>query len=100
MNDKALRELFCFILTSARGCVDEPPLYGPFRLLDTYSRLIEALSDDWMDSFWREQKEQIDNYKTTVMYDQEAFVQSMDQTLVAIASHIAEEGLDEKLNKF
>jgi hypothetical protein len=94
MNEKAFQELFCFILTSARGCVDEPPLYGFFRLLDTYSRLIDVLAGESLDPFWRDQKEQIDNYKTTVMYDQEAFVKSMDQTLVAVAGYIAEKGLE------
>jgi hypothetical protein len=31
-----------YLAVSARGCVDEPKEYGPFRLLDGMARLIEA----------------------------------------------------------
>jgi hypothetical protein len=87
-------ELFCFILTSARGCVDEPPIYGPLRLLDTYSRLIDALDEGIVDPFWQELKEQIDSYKNDAMYDAEGFVKAIDQTLAAVAQHIQEKGID------
>ena len=33
-------ELLAFLITSASLCVDEPKLYGTFRLLDAASRLI------------------------------------------------------------
>lgn len=35
--------LISYIVTSARGCVDEPKLYGPYRLLDTTVRIINLL---------------------------------------------------------
>ena len=35
MNQKDVLKLFSYMITSARGCVDEPKLYGPFRLVDS-----------------------------------------------------------------
>lgn len=95
MNKRKMYELFCFILTSARGCVDEPHIYGPLRLLDTYSRLIDALDKEEIDPFWRAQKEQIDSFKNDAIYDEEAFVKAIDQTLVAVAQYIKERGIEE-----
>jgi hypothetical protein len=47
MNEQTFREdiflLVGYLLTSARGLYDEPPGYGPFRLLDAATRLIEAV---------------------------------------------------------
>lgn len=36
-----LFELVLFLATSAQGCLNEPPFYGSFRLLDALSRLID-----------------------------------------------------------
>jgi hypothetical protein len=90
INKEKIYELFCFILTSARGCVDEPPIYGPLRLLDTYSRLIDALDEGSVDPFWQELKDQIDGYKNDAMYDAKGFVKAIDQTLAAVARYIQE----------
>lgn len=40
-GDEYLFEILIFLATSARGCVDEPPLCGPFRLIDALSKLID-----------------------------------------------------------
>ena len=37
--DEYVYSLAMFLLTSARGCLDEPPIYGPLRLLQALSRL-------------------------------------------------------------
>lgn len=92
IDKEKIYELFCFILTSARGCVDEPPIYGPLRLLDTYSRLMDVLDEGSVDAFWYELKEQIDSYKSDAMYDAEEFVKAIDQTLAAVAQHIQQKG--------
>ncbi|MGQ9507556.1 MAG: DUF6092 family protein [Candidatus Bathycorpusculaceae bacterium] len=34
-----LFEIAVFLATSARNCIDEPPLYGPFRLLDALNKI-------------------------------------------------------------
>ncbi|MGC8974654.1 MAG: DUF6092 family protein [Thermoprotei archaeon] len=36
-------KLLAFLITSARGRVDEPHLYGPLRLVDAASKLIDIM---------------------------------------------------------
>lgn len=47
MNDESLRHelslLVGFLLTSAHGLFEEPPSYGPFRLMDAAGRLLEVM---------------------------------------------------------
>lgn len=39
-------QLLVFLITSARGCLDEPPIYGPLRLLDGASRVINIMEKE------------------------------------------------------
>lgn len=39
--DEATFEFATFLATSARGCIEEPALYGSLRLLDALSRFVE-----------------------------------------------------------
>lgn len=39
-------KLLAFLITSARGCVDEPVLYGPLRLVDAAARLIDIMEKE------------------------------------------------------
>ena len=78
-----LFELVGYMLTSARGLIDEPQLYGPFRLLDGVSRLCECLETHTTGygDFFTELKETIDEKKLLVMTDEEAFVQLLDEAV-------------------
>ena len=84
--DKSSIELLAFMLTSARNLMDEPALYGPFRLVDGVSRFCELLSDSGhADSkFLLELKEKIDEEKFSVMSDVDSFVALMDETVLDI----------------
>jgi hypothetical protein len=88
MKNNALRQemfhLVGYLLTSAHGLYEEPPGYGPFRLLDTTGRLLaileaHALSDPFLDEL-----------KTWI--DQERFGSSSDQQL--------REGLNRQILKY
>ena len=71
-----LFEIVTFLATSARGCIDEPHLYGSFRLIDALSRILDlpkyasSLSED---PFFKRIKKEIDEKKFLVMYDVEGF---------------------------
>jgi hypothetical protein len=72
-------------VVSARGCVDEPHLYGPLRLIDAASRLIgimrrEGRSSEVLDRVQR----MIEEGKHLVMYDEEAFVRLLDQLVAEL----------------
>lgn len=80
--EERLFDVLIFLATSARGCIDEPPLYGPFRLVDALSRLID-LCDHVpglkKDAFLSEIKAEIDRKKFLVMSDPEGFKKFLDE---------------------
>ena len=77
-------EILVFLATSARGCVDEPPLYGPLRLIDALSRLVDlpkyapCLKED---KFLKRVKAEIDEKKFLVMFDPEKFKEFLDDVV-------------------
>src|SRR5208282_1305371 len=78
-------ELALFLLTAARGCVGEPPIYGPLRLVDAISRLTDIYSkSDKLkpDPFLLKAKQEIDANKYRVMASEEEFIAFMDRLIV------------------
>jgi hypothetical protein len=72
-----------YLVASARDCLDEPLIYGPLRLIEGVSRLIEAFPDD---EFLRAQKQAIDEGKYEVMGDRERFATWLDEILRQFAA--------------
>ena len=86
---RSLFELLGYMLTSARGLIDEPPLYGPFRLLDGASRLCGFLDDvAGYGDFYSSLKEKIDERKFLVMTDTEEFVKLLDEAVLDYTKQI------------
>jgi len=90
-GDEYLFEIAVFLATSARGCLDEPPSYGPFRLIDALSRLVDlpkyapCLSDD---AFLRNIKAEVDKKKFLVMFDPEGFKNFLDELVHQFAREL------------
>jgi hypothetical protein len=81
-----------FLAISARNCVEEPKLYGPLRLIDGASRLIEILEKAGIeDPFFQEIKEKIDQNKYTVMGDRNQFIQFLDDLTKDFSKKLKEE---------
>jgi hypothetical protein len=79
-----LFEVALFLLTAARGCVDEPHMYGPLRLVDGISRLVDLIKYDpsfQPDPFLDEAKRDIDAKKYLVMQSEEKFVGFLDDLI-------------------
>ena len=72
-----------YLVASARDCLDEPLIYGPFRMIEGVSRLIEAFPDD---EFLRAQKDVIDREKYEVMADRDRFATWLDEILRQFAA--------------
>jgi len=95
-GDDYLLELVAFLATSARGCIDEPPLYGPFRLIDALSRLIDlpkyatCLKDD---DFLHNIKAEIEEKKYSVMFDTEEFQGMLDSVVLQITKELKRRSL-------
>ncbi len=81
--------LLAFMVTSARNCVEEPKLYGPFRLVDGASRLIEILEQaDMADRFFIEIRKKIEDNKYSVMSDKDEFIKFLDNLILDFADKL------------
>jgi len=84
-------ELLTFLVTSARGCVDEPETYGTFRLIDAASRLLgfllkgEGVEDG---EFYSHLKEEIDEKKFWLMTDEEAYFNFLSEVTRKVAQRL------------
>lgn len=83
MDEKEIIKLFTYMVTSARGCVDEPKIYGPFRLIDSISKLYSILKENDL----IENKEvskiigKIEDKKYSCMTDEKEFVIMLDDVI-------------------
>ena len=68
-------ELLAFCITSAIGLMDEPPIYGPLRLIDCMERLICLGRENGLikDTALFDLEQYIEDNKLTCMYDEEEF---------------------------
>jgi hypothetical protein len=90
--EKALFDLIGYMLTSARGLMEEPQSYGPFRLIEGVSRLCEILikeKTEFQDTYLL-LKEKIDERKFSLMTDEEEFVALMDETILDFTRRMKE----------
>jgi heme-degrading monooxygenase HmoA len=85
-------ELALYLVASARDCLDEPLVYGPFRMIEGVSRLIERLGGE--DEFLRSSKETIDREKYKVMAAREAFAAWLDELLRGFSAEAKRRNLD------
>lgn len=86
-------DLIGYMVTSAKELVIDPKLYGPFRLVDAVSRLIEVLEREGAaDEFMLSLKSFIDEGKFTVMTDESQFFSFLDELVVKVALHVQESG--------
>jgi Family of unknown function (DUF6092) len=82
MND-AIFDHALYLVASARDCLDEPLVYGPLRMIEGVSRLIEAFPDD---EFLSREREVMEREKYQVMNDREAFAAWLDELLRQFAA--------------
>ena len=68
-------ELLAFCITSAIGCMDEPAVYGPLRLIDCMARVIRLGESLGLiqDADLSDLETYIEENKLVCMYDEDAF---------------------------
>jgi hypothetical protein len=76
-------ELALYFVASARDCLDEPLVYGPFRMVEGVSRMLDEADDP----FLARMKEEIDREKYKVMGRRDQFAAWLD----ALLRHMAAE---------
>ena len=86
-----LLKLFCYIITSARGCLEEPKLYGPFRLIDSVGRIITLLDNEGLaDDFLKQERAKIEENKYLVMQDEKGFTKFLDELVIDFTKKLKE----------
>jgi hypothetical protein len=77
-----------YLVASARDCLDGPILYAALRMIESVSRLVEAMDAAGLprDDFLAAAKRQIDDEKDNVMADRERFLAWLDQLLADFAA--------------
>ncbi len=77
-------DLATYLLASARGCIEEPLLYGPLRLIEALSRLVtisQYAPCVKKDEFLLAAKRKIDQNKYVVMQSEEEFTKFLDSLI-------------------
>ena len=80
---RELMELMGFMITSARGLLDEPQMYGPFRLIDGASKLCAIMENrvEVDNELLARIKDKIDEGKFNVMTDLSSFTSMLDEVV-------------------
>jgi hypothetical protein len=90
--DPAAFRLATFLVTAARDVVDEPAIYGPFRMIDAVERLMAGTFDD---DFLTGIKPELEREKFKVMSDRDAFVAWLDEVAARFAAEAKRRNLEE-----
>ena len=78
-------ELICFMVTSARNLIQENRLYGPLRLVDAVSRLVDILEKlDLKSPRLEAIKERIEEGEDTVMESEEKFTTFLENLVMEL----------------
>jgi hypothetical protein len=90
--EEKFMELLSFMCSSARGCVEEPKIYGPLRIIDSMRRIIEILKESGVeDEFLEREKKKINERMNLVMYDEKGFIELLDELVIDFARKTKEE---------
>lgn len=92
-EEKRLRiyDFIAYLVSSARGLLAEPQLYGPFRCLDAVSRFVQLLNDLGVrDPYLEKLKEEIDKGKYLILFDESRFKDFIIHLNIGIARRIKE----------
>ena len=89
--ERGIFELLCYMIVSARNLDQETKMYGPFRLVDAASRLIEILEESGIgDEFLSQVRSMIEANKYKVMTDKEGFVAFLDDLVLKMVGRLKE----------
>jgi len=89
--EKGIFELLCYMIVSARNLDQETKMYGPFRLVDAASRLVETLEKSGIaDEFLSQVRSMIEANKYKVMTDKEGFLAFLDDLALKMVGRLKE----------
>ena len=90
--EEQIFELASYMAVSARNLLNEPAAYGPLRLVDSVSRLVEVLeAHDLGSPRLGLLRDKIDEGKYSVMESEEAFLEFLESVVMHLAEEIGKE---------
>jgi hypothetical protein len=98
ISEEDFYELLSFMVTSAYLSVEEPELYGSFRLIDGACRLIEfALESGQLrdEHFVKEFKEYADVRKHWMMTDESGYLQFLEEATGKLAEELRRQTMEQ-----
>lgn len=82
-------QLLAFLLASARGCLNEPPIYGSLRLIDAAEKTINIIIRKFGDmEEIHEIRKKIEKARSLVLLDEEEFTKTLDGIIMEISKII------------
>jgi len=83
MDKKEAVKFIAYLVTSARGCIEEPKIYGSFRLVDSAGKFYGALKKHGLidDRDIDEIISMIDEKKYSCMFDEQEFIGMLDRVV-------------------
>ncbi len=91
VSEEGLYEVLAFLFSSAHLLVNEPHLYGTFRLIDGASRLMGfALESGQLEDerFLRELRDDVDEKKFLLMTDEQTYFQLLEDATRKMAQEM------------
>jgi hypothetical protein len=91
VSEEGLYEVLAFLFSSAHLLVNEPHLYGTFRLIDGASRLMAfAIEGGQLEDerFLRELKDYVDEKKFLLMTDEETYFELLEDATRKMAKEM------------
>jgi hypothetical protein len=80
-----LEEVAGFMVTSARGLLDEPAGYGPFRLIDAARRLLAVLESEGLSSPALDRlRGRVDDWESKGLDDADVFRAYLDDLVLSL----------------
>jgi hypothetical protein len=98
ISEEDFYELLSFMVTSAYLSVEEPELYGSFRLIDGACRLIEFALDSGQlrdEQFVKEFKEYADVRKHWMMTDESGYLQFLEEATGKLAEELRRQTMEQ-----
>ncbi len=84
-EDDSFYELLCYLATSARESMDEPKVYGSFRLIETLGKLIDIIEDrEEIEGSYTEIKDKIEDNKDLAFEDEGDFKEVLDEIVLLL----------------
>lgn len=99
-DDEALFKFILYLVSCARLSLEEPPIYGSFRLIDGASRLIasaEETDGSGPDEFLRAARAEIEREKIRTIDDEPGYTEWLDGLLRRFAREGTRRNLEHEL---